>query len=234
VDIVNPSAPLTEYKLVIAPALNIMTPELAEHLADFVRHGGHLVLGARTGMKDQYNALLPSRQPGKVLSDLLGGDVVEFYALDTKVPAAGSIGSGEATTWAEMLEGTSPDTEILLRFGKSNGWLDDKPAMISRKVGTGRITYVGGQFDEKLMQQIAKWMTSVSAMKPAFGEVPEGVDVSRRVSSDGREVFVLVNFSKQPQAVPLAHSMRELLHGKSASASLTLAAGDVAVLVTEK
>jgi beta-galactosidase len=45
VDILPPTAPLERYKLVIAPGLNILPMEIAEHLVDYVKNGGHLVLG---------------------------------------------------------------------------------------------------------------------------------------------------------------------------------------------
>ena len=55
---------LRGYKLVIAPALLIQTPAQVSALESYVKRGGHLMLTARCGMKDAYNALLPQRQPG--------------------------------------------------------------------------------------------------------------------------------------------------------------------------
>lgn len=230
VDIVHPSAPLLQYKLVVVPALNVMPEAIAQHLVEYVNNGGHLVLGARTGLKDEYNALLPSRQPGFALSKLLGGHVVEFYALEKPIPVSGKLGSGEAKVWAEMLEATSPDTEVLLTYGKSNGWLDGKPAVISRKLGKGRITYVGAQLNEAVMSSLTKWMVEDSAVAPALGPVPNGVEVSRR-AGDGKEVFILVNSTTEPQTITLPRPMRELLKDAPAASSLTLPAGDVGVLV---
>lgn len=57
-------------------------------LGDYVRGGGHLVLGPRTGMKNGDNALNIQRQPGPLVA-LLGGRVEQFYALDTPVPVNG-------------------------------------------------------------------------------------------------------------------------------------------------
>jgi len=74
VDIVNPSVDLSQYKLVIAPALNLITDEQAKNLIDYVRNGGHLVLTQRSAMKTIDNALQPQRQPGPLVP-LLGGRV---------------------------------------------------------------------------------------------------------------------------------------------------------------
>jgi beta-galactosidase len=229
VDIVDPSAPLQAYKLVVAPALNLMPEQRARHLAEYVRNGGHLVLGARTGMKSEYNALLPSRQPGTILSELLGGDVVDFYALDKEVPVSNATEHGSAKLWAEMLETTQPDTEVLWRFGKSNGWLDDKPAVITRQIGKGRVTYVGGQFDESVMRSLSAWMLKISNVAPILANVPEGVEVCRRVGAEGKEIIILINHSAEAQTIELPSEMREILHDQRLT-SVHLAANDVAVL----
>ncbi len=52
IDVVSPDAPLDAYKIVFAPALNILPEATAQHLRDYVQHGGTLVLGPRSGMKD--------------------------------------------------------------------------------------------------------------------------------------------------------------------------------------
>src|SRR2546427_91423 len=51
VDIVNPSVPLTQYKLVVAPGLNVLSDAEAQNLIAYVQQGGNLVLGQRSAMK---------------------------------------------------------------------------------------------------------------------------------------------------------------------------------------
>ncbi len=135
----NTEAPLNSYKLVFAPSLNLVSKELADRLLAYVQQGGHLVLGPRSGMKDEHNALNVERQPGPLAAPL-GGRVEQYYALDTSVPIDGTLGVGNASLWAEQLTASASDAEVLLRYGKANGWLDDQPAMISRRIGQGRIT----------------------------------------------------------------------------------------------
>jgi len=229
-DVVHPMAPLTAYRLVVAPHLNVLPDAVANHLREFAQGGGHLVLGPRSGMKDGYNALLPSRQPGTILSGLLGGDVRQFYALEKPAPVSGPAGEGQAKIWAEMLESTASDVEVLLRYGKSNGWLDGQPAVITRRVGAGRITYVGAWLDDKTMDSLAEWMIQVSQVKPALGAAPEGVEVCRR-SGQGKDVFIVINHTPQPQTISLPRPMREALRGGDAASSLSLPPREVGVLL---
>ncbi len=211
VDVVSAYAPLSSYQLVVAPSLNVIPEDLANHLIEYVRNGGHLVLGPRSGMKDQFNSLLKQRQPG-YLVDALGGRVEQYYALEKDVPVSGSWGEGQASVWAEQLKSSSPDAEVLLKYGKSNGWLDDQPAVITHPYGKGSITYIGAVLDDKLMAAAAQWMVQQSGVTPAFGPVPDGVEVSRR-TGNGHDVFVVINFAQEPRTISLHRPMKLLLSG---------------------
>jgi beta-galactosidase len=163
-------------------------------------------------MKDEFNALLPQRQPG-FLVDALGARVAQYYALEKDVPLSGLWGTGEASIWAEQLEGNTTGSEVLLRYGKSNGWLDDQPAVITRAYGKGRITYIGAILDDKLMTSAADWLTQKAGVTPVFGPVPEGVEVSRRLGQ-GKQVFVIINYSAETREVALPRAMNLPLEGK--------------------
>jgi beta-galactosidase len=214
VDVISAYAPLDSYKLVVAPSLNVLPRDLADHLLDYVRQGGHLVLGPRSGMKDEFNGLLPQRQPG-FLADALGGRVDQYYALEKDFPISGSWGNGVASIWAEQMKNMTPDSEVLLKYGKSNGWLDDQPAAISRSYGKGRITYIGAVLDDKLTSSAAEWMTQQSHVTAALGPVPDGVEVSRRVGG-GKKVFILINYAHEQREVKLPHPMKALLANRQA------------------
>ena len=209
IDIVSPDVSLEQYKLVVAPDLCLIPKERAEHLEEYVKNGGHLVLGPRSGLKDEFNALLTIRQPG-YLAEALGGQVEQYYALEKVIPASGNLGAGEVSVWAELLNTTGADVEVLLRYGKSNGWLDGQPAIVTRKYGHGRITYIGGLLSEGLMKAAAEWMAKTSRITVALGPVPDGIEVSRRVGPNG-SVFVLVNFSADTKTVPFPREMQSLL-----------------------
>ena len=230
VDIVSADAPLDSYKVVFAPSLNVISSDLAAHLLAWVQKGGHLFLGPRSGMKDEHNALNIERQPGPMVAPL-GGRVSQYYALDQTVPVNGSLGSGSASIWAEQLSATAPDTQVLLRYGKSNGWLDDQPAMITRRVGQGRITYLGAILDPDLMRRIVSWATAGAQIQPEFGAVPPNVEVCRRVG-DSHNVFILINHGSAPAQILLPTGMRDVLSGGSAT-NIELDPQGVAVLSSE-
>jgi beta-galactosidase len=121
---------------------------------------------------------------------------------------------------------------VLLRYGRSNGWLDGQPCAITRRYGDGRITYIGAILDDKLVTDAAEWMTKVSNIAPAFGPVPDGIEVSHRVGLD-RSVFVLINFHAEKQSVTLPRAMKSLLDNREVT-QLDLTQYGVAVLLDQK
>jgi beta-galactosidase len=227
IDVIPPTARLERYKLVVAPGLNVFSTTIANNLIEYVRQGGHLVLGQRSGMKDDDNGLQPARQPGPLV-DLLGGRVEQYYALTDPVPVEGKFGSAQGKLWAELLSAKFDDVEVLARYGKSNGWLDGQPAAITRKVGKGRITYIGAWLDEAGMAATAKWMSEVSGVKPALGPVPDGIEVDPRYG-ENKVVYVIVSFAKRDETVSLPVPMQDVLAGGTKQ-TVTLPRFGVAVL----
>jgi beta-galactosidase len=229
VDIISLNAPLKDYKLVVAPALNVLPKEVADHLIAYVKQGGNLVLGPRSGMKDEYNALNVERQPG-LLVDLLGGRVEQFYAIDKEVPVSGDLGSGTANVWAETLSTKSADTQILMRYGASNGWLDNQPAVITRKVGKGSITYIGAWLDDGLLAKLTASLLQQSGVQPIIPNTPDGVEVCLRTGMN-KAVLIVINHNKTEAHIDLPHAMNDLLDSGNASrTSVDLPGYGVAVL----
>lgn len=228
VDVVSALAPLDGYKLVVAPSLNVLSDAQAQRLKAYVERGGHLVLGPRSAMKNADNGLQPQRQPGP-LGELLGGRVEQFYALDKPIPVAGAAGEGSARIWAEQLKARSPQTEVPLRYGQANGWLDGEAAVLTRRVGKGRISYVGAWLDDATLDRLTgDWLRAAQVRAP-LADVPADVEVG--VRSDGRRrVVVLINHGSEAQQVRLPAPMRSLLSTGAASDVVQLAPEDVAVL----
>ena len=59
---------------------------------------------------------------------------------------------------------------------------------------------------------------------------PEGVEACRRVGEDGREVLILINYTRSEQRIPLPWPAHEHLRGQDIQGELRLAPLDVAVL----
>ena len=232
VDVVDATAPLASYKAVFAPSLNVISQELTRHLLEYVEQGGHLILGPRSGMKDEFNALHRERQPGPLVP-VLGGRVEQYYAIENSVPLEGKLGAGEATIWAEHLSTSAPNTEVLLHYGKADGWLDGEAAAITRPVGKGRITYVGALLDAGLQQKLTAWVLQKADIQPEFGPLPADVEMCHRVGQ-GKDVYILIRHAAKGAAaetVTTSHPMQNLLGTEQAKTRFEMAPEDVLVLV---
>lgn len=227
VDVVGTAAPLDKYRLVVAPALNVLSADAAKKLSDFVHAGGHLVLGARSGLKDEHNSLWSYRQPGPLVA-LLGAKVGQWYVLEKPIAVSGPWGSGLATTWAERIDVTSPDTFVALRYGSESGWLAGQPAAVSRRVGRGSITYVGANLSPDLMTAVVSRLAKEAVVQPVFPSLPPDIDVAVR-EGQGRRVLILTNYNASKRDVTLPTPMQDVLR-KQTVRSVSLPQYGVAVL----
>jgi beta-galactosidase len=232
VDIISADAPLDGYRLVIAPGLVILTPERIQRLSEFVQRGGNLVLTIRTGMKDEFNSLLPQRQPG-ALSALTNVEVEEYYPLDVPVPVIGKSINGTSNLWAERLRILDPKqaTQVMARYGKQNGWLDDQIAVTvnPQKNAANFVYYVGAYLDDKSQLALTDIILTASDIRSPF-QTPPGVEVCQRTKPDGTRVYIVINHRNEAQTVALPWKAREHLSDTDCSGELTLSAYGVAVL----
>ena len=215
VDVVSTEAPLGGYKVVFAPALNVLSDGVAAHLLEYVRGGGHLVLGPRSGMKDADDGLQPKGQPGPLI-EALGAKVKQYYTLDAPVAVAGDAGTGKASVWAEELDVKAPDAKVLLTYGEGDGWLTGKPAAVSRQYGKGEITYFGSDLDAGLMKLEAAKLLKGAGVKAEVAGLPDGVEMMDRGFERGGRVLIFINHTGQPVHVEPGVAGVDLLSGAAA------------------
>jgi beta-galactosidase len=247
VEIVDPNAGgLEGYRLVVAPSLNVISKELAARLRAYVEQGGHLLLGPRAGMKDEFNSVNTERQPGPLVG-ALGGRVEQYYALDgpVKVGVDGPppalppgvhcvVGNGEpcppekpmggdGSVWGEMLSTSAADAKVVLRYGHDAGWLADQAAMIVRPLGKGTIAYLGTLPDATLMAKVIRdaWggVPTDAAARSLVNAVGDGVEICERRGAEGRRVVVVINHNQIGKWITLAGKMKSLLPGLSLSSA---------------
>jgi beta-galactosidase len=149
---------------------------------------------------------------------------------------AGDWGTGSGKIWAEQLSVRDPQAHVLMRYGKSNGWLDGQPAAITKAVGKGSITYIGAWLDAKTMGAAAKWMVERSGIHLLPIDLPNGVDLYIRSLNGGsgvqKTVWILINFGKDAATVSLPGQMNDVL-GSGRVSSVKLEQYGVAVLNKE-
>ena len=212
-DLAHPGADISGYRLVLAPALYMLTTAAADNLRSYVEGGGTLAVGPYSGLVDEHDRVHPAPLPG-ALAALLGIRVDEFYPVTEPVPLDdGSTG----TLWTEALE--SDGAEVIARYAA--GPLAGGPALTRR----GTAWYTSTRLADP---DLARWLGAVAetaGVAPTH-PVPAGVEAVRRRHAGGRTYLFLMNHTDAPAEVEATGT--DLLAGTAWTGHLT--PGGVAVL----
>jgi beta-galactosidase len=231
VDVISADEPLDGYRLVIAPALLILDENRVEHLKEFVKRGGTLILTLRTGMKDKFNALLPTRPPGP-LAEIAGVEVEDYYALQNPIPVKGRLFEGTSKQWAERLKILDPKLTIpVAHYGNANGWLDDQPAITVHPFGRGMVYYVGAYLDEASQQVLMDHILTTSEIKPFTA--PANIEVRKRIGKTGEDIYIVINHGRTEQVVQLPWPSYEHLDQQEVKGAIKLPPYGVAIVTKQ-
>lgn len=186
VDIVHPRSDLKMYQVVFAPALHLVDAALAQHLEAFVRDGGHLVVGPRSGAKT-LSSRVHAPAPGP-LAELMG---VRIDHVDGLRPGATGTAEfqGNAYTyqiWADLLR--PQGAEVLGTY--TTDAYDGVTAVAQSTFGSGTCTTLGMWGSQELHQAVFRPILEAAGL--ALLELPDGVRVTRR----GDRQY-LMNFSQR-------------------------------------
>ncbi len=233
VDIVPPDSDLSQYRLVIAPLLHMLRPGVAKNLEQFVEQGGTLLTTFFSGIVDENDHVVPGGYPAE-LRELLGIHVEEFDPWHPEmtnqiVIKEGTLGGTyPCSIWGEVihLEGAQALGVFATDYYANN------PALTVHQFGQGRAYYIATQGNYELLVTLIKELCREAHISPIL-ESPEGVEVTKRVRADGREIYFLLNHTEQIQNVTLpAGTFTSLLNGESVEGEIGIPAVDAIVLLS--
>jgi len=231
VGVVHPGDTLDGLRLYIVPHFALVDPAWLPRLEAWVRAGGTLVIGARTGTKDLDNNVLTELLPG-LLRPLVGATVVEYgrQNMPEQRPLELEIGGRPVVTtaWYEQLE-PADGTDVWLRW--SSRHLAGTPAATLRPLGRGRILYVGTYLHGAVGAALVPELVKLAGLEPALPDLPAAVEVTRRESA-GRVLWFLINHNEAPVTVRVPAG-RDLVGDRVVSGEIELSARGVAVIQTD-
>ncbi|MDG4800914.1 beta-galactosidase [Micromonospora sp. WMMD980] len=220
-DLVTPGDPLDRYRLLVLPALYLVSDATADWVRRHVHAGGHLLVTWLSGVADEHARIRLGGHPG-AYRDLLGVRVEEFHPLadDERTPLTSG---GFGRIWSETVHLAGAE-QVTAYIG---GVLDGRPAVTRHRIGDARAWYVSTRPDDDTYRRLltdAARLAGVAATCPA---APPGVEAVRRRGGE-RSLLFLLNHTDRPQRVPAAG--HELLTGKPVDDEVTVPPGGVAVL----
>ena len=222
IDFVSPTADLSHYKLVFAPQLALMDPQLAARLRQFVARGGTLVMSAGSAIKDRDNAFTMKTIPIG-LTNLLGMELDSFQTYQPPSATNNTIrfengGSASVDVFAEILHPTT--ARVIGQWGRD--YLKGSPAVTEHPFGKGKAVYYGSLFNVDAARQLIQRYAHDNGLKPLLVNVPEQVEVTCR-TKDRTDFYFLLNHGDSPVTVNVGNNFTDILSGQPAAANQTLA-----------
>jgi beta-galactosidase len=221
-DVVSIHANLSRYKVLIAPSVHVCPPATAERLAAFTRAGGTLILGPRSGVKEEEGAIVDALLPG-LLREVAGCHVEEYdafsqvagLAMRVRCPAGHLY---RAHGLADVLV-PEENTEVTHTF--ADHYYAGKPAIVRHTYGAGRCFYVGTVMEADGLRGFLSHGVLPTAGVATVPDLPESVELSYRSKGNQRYAFYL-NHAATPTSVTPARPGLELLTQAAVRGELVL------------
>lgn len=226
--IVHPADDLQDLRWLVIPHWAVFDPGWIPSLENFVRQGGALLVGARTGTKDLFNNVVPVTPPG-CLADLCGVDVAEYSKVNSDLGPKLRIGRRSVSSrfWMEILTPRA-GTMVVAHWTEGHG--SKCPAITLRKMGRGVAVYVGTYFTPELTAALCGTVMRHVSLAPLWPNCPPGVEVSLR-TGPREKIWFFLNNQTDPVVLPGLPPGEHFLDGKKQAGGLLLQPREVAVIV---
>jgi beta-galactosidase len=223
-DLVEATADLSKYSVVIAPSMSMVSDEIYENMSEFVKNGGCLIIGARSGMKTWSNTTIDSPWPG-LLAEMCGMIVDEFEVLPDHYSNKISYKDKEydVKVWLDMLETKTAETVATYREKFYAG----RTAISKNQFGAGMVYYVGVMGNADLANDFLEDVARDRHL-PVM-QIPKGIYVSRR-SSDTESYIFYININREPTAICLEKEGLDVINEHIVSGEVVINGLDVLIV----
>ncbi|HEX4772815.1 MAG TPA: beta-galactosidase [Bryobacteraceae bacterium] len=195
-DFVFPEAPeFSQYKLLIVPMLYAADDELLRKIADYVHHGGHVLMTFKSGFTNQNSAVRWERAPGP-LREAAGFTYQEFSNLEQPLalknnPFHVAPEQNQVRTWAEFLQPTTAQPLAYYDHPFFGRW----PAITRNQYGSGMLTYEGTALSDELQRAVVRQVLQEAGVPSLDLSLPGAVRVKHGINQSGKPVHYYLNYS---------------------------------------
>ena len=228
-DFAHPEGDLSGYRLVVVPALYLVSDAGADNVRRYVERGGTALITFFSGIVDPRDRVRLGGYPAP-WCDLLGlrveelaplpvGRTVRLDGLDV-ANAGGTGAGGTGRLWQDVIDlrGATP----LLTF--TEGHLAGEPAATRHQHGQGEAYYLGTLPDRATLSRLMRRAGRQAGLTPRTG-LPHGVEAVRR-----GEYLFLISHLDRPVEIELGSARLDRLTSVMVGPRAVLAPRDVLVL----
>ncbi len=197
-DIVRASGDWSDYDLVIAPMLYMVSNETGAKMEQFVRNGGHLYGTYMLGMVDDTDLCHLGGFPGGGLKEVFGiwNEEIDSLYPEERVRISGGF---EGQDYCERVHTRGAEVKAVYESEFYTGM----PAFTAYPYGKGKAYYQAfrdtGSFKRAVLSQILAEL----GIEGPVALLPEGVTAHTR-QDDGVEYLFVENYNPDPAAVSVA------------------------------
>ena len=203
---------LKKYKALIMPHASIMTRDRADLLEAYVRQGGVLVIGCRSGYKDEHGRCVMTPQPG-LLQRLTATDVADYTFTSPAEEEPYALWHGERMPMPVFNDVITPleGAQVLASFASS--YYAGEAALTEHALGKGRVLHLGGAFTRESTKMI---LDHLGLLEPFASKIsaPQEAELVMREKDGARYIFVL-NYREHPISVTLHEKAVSLFTGET-------------------
>jgi beta-galactosidase len=226
------TADLSQYKLLIVPALYVADDALLKKISDYVKGGGHVLMTFKSGFTNEYDAVRWQRAPGP-LREAAGFSYQEFSNLEEPLALKGDpyrVGAeNQVNTWAEFLQ--LEHAEALATY--DHPFFGQWPAITRNHYGSGELVYEGTQLSDALQAKVVRDCLKSAGVAGADQKLPARVREKHGTNRYGKLVHYYLNYSSSSVTFPYPYATgEELISGTSIKSNdpISLMSWDVAII----
>lgn len=213
---------LSQYSMIIAPALYCAAQSTLDTLRNFVAEGGHLIATLRSFVTNEEVKVWHDRAPHS-LDDVFGMSYNQFTrpcevgvayqgALADAASADGSKTSTQANVLIELLK-PADNTEVLAHYDHY-AWRD-YAAITRHAFGKGDAQWIGTLLDADAMREVLREAVVRAGVVDEHVLALAGkLTVRQGVNTQGKQITYLLNYSAEPVQVASPVAGRVLVGGK--------------------
>lgn len=212
------------YPVVFCPHAVILTQEQAEILKEYVRAGGNLILGCRTGYKQENGKCVMHQMPG-YLRDAAGCTVQDFTLIGPGDETPVMTWNGNSYQMPVFNDVLAPDedTAVLACFeelAEGKPYYAGAPALLKHAYGNGTVYTVAGCMERGLVQALLEHFGLAEGWSE-YLEVPAEVGLYARGEGEDFYLFVL-NYMDHSKEIRIHKPLKDVDSGETVSGSICL------------
>ncbi|MDR0815314.1 MAG: beta-galactosidase [Bacteroidales bacterium] len=206
VDFIDERNDFSKYRVVVAPAYEMVDAALVQRWKQYVEQGGNMVLTCRSGHKNRNGQLFETPFAASI-APLIGAKI-DFYDLLLPQTPDNVLFEQQKYPWTSWGEILIPDKETETWASYLGDFYEGRPAITFRRLGKGSVTYIGvdsqnGQLEKATLAKL------YARLNIPLLDLPAGLHIEYR---DG--FGIAVNYADKSHTLPLPNGTQYLIGGK--------------------